>query len=76
MAINIYGFGIDIFSLLSQRKIDIGLSDSDALIISGQKNMGLKAIFQYYQKYPVTIVAKKNTIRRPSDFTGKIIWFS
>jgi NitT/TauT family transport system substrate-binding protein len=68
-----YGFGIDIFSLLVTGKIDLGLSDSDQLIIAGSKGLDLKAVFQYYQKYPVTIVAKSGVIRTPGDFAGKKI---
>jgi NitT/TauT family transport system substrate-binding protein len=68
-----YGFGIDIFSLLETGKIDLGLSDSDALMIAKEKGMGLKAIFQYYQKYPVTIVAKEGKINAPADFKNKQI---
>jgi NitT/TauT family transport system substrate-binding protein len=68
-----YGFGIDIFSLLLTGKIDLGLSDSDQLIIAGSKGLDLKAIFQYYQKYPVTVVAKSDRIRSPGDFVGKKI---
>ncbi|MCX8059517.1 MAG: ABC transporter substrate-binding protein [Spirochaetes bacterium] len=68
-----YGFGIDIFSLLSTEKIDIGLSDSDQLIIAGSKGIELKSIFQYYQKYPVTIVAKKSKIEKIEDFVDKKI---
>ncbi len=66
-----YGFGIDIFSLLQAGKIDLGLSDSDQLIIAGAKDMGLQAVFQYYQKYPVSIVAKADRIRTPEDLAGK-----
>ena len=68
-----YGFGMDIFSLLAAGKVDIGLSDSDQLIIAGSKGMELRAIFQYYQKYPVTILAKANRIKTPEDFIGKTI---
>lgn len=68
-----YGFGIDIFSLLQAGKIDLGLSDSDQLIIAGAKDMGLSAVFQYYQKYPVSIVAKTDRIRTPEDLVGKRI---
>ncbi|HOV37471.1 MAG TPA: ABC transporter substrate-binding protein [Spirochaetales bacterium] len=68
-----YGFGMDIFSLLAAGKVDIGLSDSDQLIIAGSKGMELRAIFQYYQKYPVTILAKANRIKTPEDFVGKTI---
>lgn len=68
-----YGFGIDIFSLLSVGKIDLGLSDSDQLILAGSKEMGLSAVYQYYQKYPVAIVAKKGVVDTPSQFAGKTI---
>jgi NitT/TauT family transport system substrate-binding protein len=68
-----YGFGIDIFALLAQEKIDLGLSDSDQLVLAGAKDMGLVALLQYYQKYPVTIVAKQATIQAPEDFRGKRI---
>jgi len=68
-----YGFGVDIFSLLVTGKIDLGLSDSDQLLIAGSKGLGLKAVFQYYQKYPVTIVANAERIRTPADFAGKRI---
>ena len=68
-----YGFGVDIFSLLAAGKIDLGLSDSDQLILAGSKGLGLKAVFQYYQKYPVTIVAKNEKIKNPEDFAGKKI---
>ncbi len=68
-----YGFGIDIFSLLVSDKIDIGLSDADQLIIAGEKGMGLKAVFQYYQQYPVTILAKRGKVSQPADYAGKTI---
>jgi NitT/TauT family transport system substrate-binding protein len=68
-----YGFGIDIFALLAQEKIDLGLSDSDQLILAGAKDMGLVALLQYYQKYPVTIVAKSDRIQNSEDFRGKRI---
>ena len=68
-----YGFGIDIFSLLSLGKIDVGLSDSDQLILAGSKNLGLVAIYQYYQSYPIAIVAKSGEIKSPADFVGKKI---
>ena len=35
--------------------------------------MGLVALLQYYQKYPVTIVAKQDEIQTPDDFRGKRI---
>lgn len=68
-----FGFEYDVFSLLAAGKIDIGLSDSDQLVLSGAKNMGLQAIFQYYQKYPVTIVAKADSVASPEALAGKII---
>ncbi|MCX7788241.1 MAG: ABC transporter substrate-binding protein [Spirochaetes bacterium] len=68
-----YGFGMDIFSLLAAGKIDLGLSDSDQLIIAASKGVDLRAIFQYYQKYPVTILAKADRIKTPEDFKGKTI---
>ena len=68
-----FGFQYDVFSLLAAGRIDIGLSDSDQLILSGAKNMGLLAIFQYYQKYPVVIVAKAAAIATPADLKGKVI---
>jgi NitT/TauT family transport system substrate-binding protein len=68
-----FGFQYDVFSLLAAGKIDIGLSDSDQLILSGAKNMGLLAIFQYYQKYPVAIVARADAIATPADLTGRVI---
>ncbi len=68
-----YGFGVDIFSLLQAGKIDLGLSDSDQLILSGAKNLGLKAVFQYYQAYPVSIVAKADRIKEPKDLAGRTI---
>jgi NitT/TauT family transport system substrate-binding protein len=68
-----YGFGIDIFSLIDAEKIDLGLSDSDQLIIAGSKNIKIGTIYQYYQKYPVAIVALDEKINSPSDFSGKTI---
>ena len=68
-----YGFGIDIFSLLLAERIDLGLSDSDQLIIAGSKGLPLAAVFQYYQQYPVTILAKQARISSPEDFVGKRI---
>jgi NitT/TauT family transport system substrate-binding protein len=68
-----YGFGIDIFSLLAARRIDIGLSDSDQVILAGVKGLALKAVFQYYQTYPVTVVAKSARIRTPADLAGRRI---
>ena len=68
-----FGFQYDVFSLLAAGKIDIGLSDSDQLVISGSKGLGLQAIYQYYQKYPVAIVAKAATAATPADLKGKLI---
>jgi NitT/TauT family transport system substrate-binding protein len=68
-----YGFGVDIFSLLSLGRIDVGLSDSDQLIVGGTQGLGLKAVFQYYQDYPVSIVALADEIESPSDLRGKTI---
>lgn len=68
-----YGFGIDIFSLLQARKVDLGLSDSDQLIIAGSKGMGLSSVYQYYESYPIAIVSKKGVVDKPEDFAGKTI---
>jgi len=68
-----YGFGIDIFSLLALKRIDVGLSDSDQLIIAGSKEIGLQAIYQYYQSDPIAIVAKKDVVASAQDFAGKTI---
>ena len=69
-----YGFGIDIFSLLENEKIDIGLSDSDQLIIAGSKKIKIGAIYQYYQKYPVSIISLNDgRIKSPSDLKSKTI---
>ena len=42
-------------------------------MISGSKDLGLQAIYQYYQKYPVTIVAKAETATTPADLKGRRI---
>lgn len=68
-----YGFGVDVFSLLAAASIDLGLSDSDQLVIAGSKDLGLAAVFQYYQRYPVSIVAKRATAATPEDLAGKVI---
>ena len=68
-----YGFSIDVFSLLAAGRIDLGLSDSDQLILAGSKGLGLKAVFQYYQKYPVAIVARADRVREPADLKGKLL---
>jgi len=68
-----FGFEYDVFSLLAAGRIDVGLTDSDQLILAGAKDMGLQAIFQYYQKYPVAIVARADRVTVPSDLKGKKI---
>jgi len=68
-----FGFEYDVFSLLAAGRIDVGLTDSDQLILAGAKDVGLKAICQYYQRYPVAIVARADAVRTPSDLRGKII---
>ena len=68
-----YGFGVDVFSLLSLGRIDVGLSDSDQLIIGGTQDLGLKAVFQYYQDYPVSIVALADKVDSPEDMRGRTI---
>jgi len=68
-----FGFQYDVFSLLAAGKIDIGLTDSDQLILAGAKNIGLQAIFQYYQKYPIAIIARADAVREPGDLRGKTI---
>jgi NitT/TauT family transport system substrate-binding protein len=68
-----FGFEYDVFSLLAAGRIDVGLTDSDQLILAGAKNMGLQAIFQYYQKYPVAIVALADRVKEPADLRGKRI---
>jgi len=67
-----FGFEYDIFSLLAASRIDVGLTDSDQLILAGAKNLGLQAIFQYYQKYPIAIIARAD-ITNPADLRGKRI---
>jgi NitT/TauT family transport system substrate-binding protein len=68
-----FGFQYDVFSLLAAGKIDVGLSDADQLVQSGSKGMGLEAIFQYYQGYPIAIVAKAGAVTAPSDLKGRTI---
>ena len=68
-----FGFQYDIFSLLAAGKIDVGLSDSDQLVISGSRDLGLQAVFQYYQKYPISIVARAETVKTPDDLKGKTV---
>jgi NitT/TauT family transport system substrate-binding protein len=68
-----FGFQYDVFSLLAAGKIDLGLSDSDQLVISGSRDLGLQAVYQYYQKYPVAIVARADTIQEPADLKGRTI---
>jgi NitT/TauT family transport system substrate-binding protein len=68
-----FGFQYDVFSLLAAGKIDLGLSDSDQLVIAGSRDLGLQAVFQYYQKYPVTIVTRAETAQTPADLKGKTI---
>ncbi|HVP17790.1 MAG TPA: ABC transporter substrate-binding protein [Spirochaetia bacterium] len=68
-----FGFEYDVFSLLAAGKIDVGLTDSDQLILAGAKNIALQAIFQYYQKYPVTIIARADAVHEPADLRGKTI---
>ena len=68
-----YGFDVDIFSLLAAGKIDLGLADGDQLVLSGAKNMGLVSVYQYYQRYPVAIVARKGIVDSPAQFAGKTI---
>jgi len=68
-----FGFQYDIFSLLAAGRIDVGLSDSDQLVISGAKDLGLQAVFQYYQKYPISIVARADRVKTPDDLKGKTI---
>lgn len=68
-----FGFQYDIFSLLAAGKIDLGLSDSDQLVIAGSRDLGLQAVYQYYQEYPVAIVARAETARVPEDLKGKTI---
>jgi NitT/TauT family transport system substrate-binding protein len=68
-----FGFEYDVFSLLAAGKIDVGLSDSDQLVLSGARDMGLQAIFQYYQQYPVTIVARADAIDKPEALAGRVI---
>jgi NitT/TauT family transport system substrate-binding protein len=68
-----YGFGVDVFSLLSLGRIDVGLSDSDQLIIGGTQDLDLKAVFQYYQDYPVSVIALADDYDSPSDLEGATI---
>jgi NitT/TauT family transport system substrate-binding protein len=68
-----YGFGIDIFSLLATGRIDLGLSDSDQLIVAGSKGLPLAAIYQYYQRYPASIVALRSRVSRPEDLGGRTV---
>jgi len=68
-----FGLQYDVSSLLAAGKIDVGLTDSDQLILAGAKNIGLQAIFQYYQEYPIAIIARADTVREPADLKGKTI---
>lgn len=68
-----YGFEVDVFALLAAGRIDLGLSDSDQLALSGAKDLGLTAVYQYYQRYPVAIVARADRAKEPADLSGKLI---
>lgn len=68
-----YGFDVDIFSLLAAGKIDLGLADGDQLILAGSQGMGLVSVYQYYQRYPIAIVARKGVVNTPAQFAGKTI---
>lgn len=65
-----YGFGRDIFGLLMTEKADFALTDADELIISSEKKMGLKAFYQYYQDFPISIV-KLGKDEDPKSLVGK-----
>ncbi len=65
-----YGFGRDIFGLLMAEKADFALTDADELIISAEKKMGLKAFYQYYQDFPISIV-KLGKDEDPKSLIGK-----
>ncbi|NLJ05674.1 MAG: ABC transporter substrate-binding protein [Exilispira sp.] len=67
-----YSFGRDIFGLLMAEKADFALTDSDELIISCEKGMGLKSFFQYYQDFPISMVALNQNVK-PEDLYGKKI---
>ncbi|MEJ5273720.1 MAG: ABC transporter substrate-binding protein [Spirochaetota bacterium] len=67
-----YGFGRDIFGLLMSEKADFALTDADELIISAEKKMGLKAFYQYYQDFPISIVKLGND-NDPKSLIGKKI---
>lgn len=67
-----YGFGIDAFTLILTNKIDCTLSDSDQLFIAKNKGLPLKSFFQYYQDYPVSIVALGEDLA-PASLDGKKI---
>ncbi len=67
-----YGFGRDIFGLLISQKADCALTDADELVISGEKGLGLKAFYQYYQDFPISIV-KLGKDEDPKSLIGKKI---
>lgn len=67
-----YGFGRDIFGLLITQKADLALTDADELIISSEKGLGLKAFYQYYQDFPISIV-KLGKNEDPKSLIGKKI---
>lgn len=67
-----YGFGRDIFGLLVAQKADLALTDADELIISSEKGLGLKAFYQYYQDFPISIV-KLGKNEDPKSLLGKKI---
>lgn len=67
-----YGFSIDAYSLIVSNKIDCTLADSDQLLVSREKGLPLRAFYQYYQDYPVSIVALGNIVN-PQQLIGKKI---
>ncbi|MGL4523971.1 MAG: ABC transporter substrate-binding protein [Spirochaetia bacterium] len=68
-----YTDSTDALTMLDQAKIDLALVDSDQLILARANELRVFALFQYYEKLPLSVFATNSSIQNPHDLIGKKI---
>lgn len=69
-----YGWETDIIALLASGELQFGIGSGDQVILARSQGLKVVDFFNWYQRFPVTIVSlKEQGISQPSDLIGKTV---
>jgi len=69
-----YGWETDIIQLTAKNELQFGIASGDQVILAASQDLPIVYLFNWYQKFPVTITSLAETkITQPADLVGKKI---